>query len=505
MIFMQSGFYRMNWAICILLVVGFSLKAANTNLQPATVASVDSWYGPQYDSTLAAHLEAGGVLFGGTTNSLLLKMSWFLSANCVFEDDIGDKGQISGELITPMGTQGGGGAGLNKTNLSQLKEWINALPSAPTKRPPKDRWLLISGIYSNHWSTFIFDRRNVPLEVEKLFELTGMRLEWSLPIINSTTNFPCPSSRGKSILSVAGEAPVVASFGLSGAQFSEIQNGKQTVLTNVSFGPLWFEGSLIISSAVSPDGHLIAIGRDHQITMYDLALKKVIWDKSTILPSGDKSHNDSIPRHLAILDDDKVLVVNRSNGPQIEKWDATTGEMLGALEGDPSGVQEMAASPDGRLLAVAFGNGLVRVWGTNFSEPLKSFLDSRWISSIAFSPDGRYLATSGADFRRSLEIWDWRFGRLVLTRKNWNTSMPDDFDSIAWSPDGSLLAASPGGQAPIIFETRNWKPLAYWGLHPITGGGQTRLAFLPDGSLLGQNQDGGLELINSSALKELNL
>lgn len=502
--FVNVGFNPMSWAVVLLLGLALPSKGANANQQASAVIPVDSWDGPKYDSTLTAHLQAKGSFYRGTTNSLLLKTSWFLYANCVYEDDVSTDGRAFGELFTPGGVHGGGVGGLGKTNLLRLEECINALPPAPTKRPPKERWLLVSGIRSNQWFTSVFDRRRLPLEVEKLFELTGMELEWSLPVVNSTTNFAGPSSSGKSILQVAGEAPTIASFGFSGAQISEIRDGKQTVLTNLSFGPMWFEGALIISAAVSADGRLVAIGRGHQITMFDWASKKIIWEKSTILPSGDQSRNDSIPRHLVIIEDDKVLIVNRSNGPRIEKWDATTGEILGTLDGDPSGVQQMTASPDGRLLAVAFGEGLVRIWDTKSNEPPKSFRDSKRMSSMAFSPNGHYLATSAFDFRRSLEIWDWRKGKMVMVRKNFNTSIPDDFDSIAWSPDGSLLAANPGGQAPLIFETENWKPLASWGTHPLIGGGHTRLAFLPDGALIGQNDAGGLELINVSTLKNLN-
>jgi hypothetical protein len=65
------------------------------------------------------------------------------------------------------------------------------------------------------------------------------------------------------------------------------------------------------------------------------------------------------------------------------------------------------------------------------------------------------------------------------------------------------LAASPAGQGPIIFETKTWKPLACWGQHPVSGGGQMRLAFSVDGTLIGQTDGGSLEIINVSTLKDL--
>lgn len=490
--------------VCTLfLVLTVVSKAADTNQQRQLLTQLNSWDGPRYDQTLSAHIQGIGPYGKGSTNTLLLKMSWFLYPNCVFEDNILTDGQAFAGLFSSMGVQGSGRRSLNKTNLLDLMEIINRLPLAPTNQPPKERWLLVSGTRSNQWFTSIYDRRNVPLEVEKLFELTGMGLEWSLPIVNSTTNFSCPSSPGKSILQVAGEASTVASLGLTGAQISDIQGGQESVITNLSFGPLWLEGSLLMSATVSADGRFVAIGRDHEISMFDCVLKKIIWEKSAIVSSADQSHNDSVPRHLAITENNKVLIVNRSNGPLVEKWNLATGEILGTLDSDSSGVEAMTTSRDGRFLAVAFGNGIVHVWDTETNDPPKSFTDSKWILSMVFSPDDRLLAISGYGDKRAFEIWDWPAEKKVLARKNWHTSIPDGIDSLAWSPDGTLLAANAGGQGPIIFETKTWQPLACWGQHPISGGGPTRLAFSADGTLIGQTDSGSLEIIGASTLKDL--
>jgi WD40 repeat protein len=340
----------------------------------------------------------------------------------------------------------------------------------------------------------------VPIEVERLFELTGVELEWSLAIVNSTTNNSCPSTRGTSILQVAGESSTVVSLGGSGATIADIQHGRESIITNFPF--VVNNVPLFISAAVSPDGRFVAIGNVHKISLFDCVLKQFVWEKSTIVPSGDDRHNDSVPKHIGITENGKGLIVNLSNG-SLEKWNLATGEKLGSLEGDASGVAAMTTSRDGRLLAIAFENGMIRVWNTKANDPPKSFTDSKWILSLAFSPDGRFLAISGYGDRRTFRIWDWQAGKKVLTRKNWHTSMPEDFDSLAWSPDGTLLAANPAGQGPILFETKNWRPLACWGEHPVSGGGQMRLAFSADGTLIGQTDGGSIEMISVSTLKGL--
>jgi WD40 repeat protein len=492
---MNQQFVKILILLTILPLTVWS-KATVTNEQQRVF--LESLSAPWYDSTLSAHQRAERPFFAREiTNTMLLKMSWFLYPRAIFETDILTNGQASGCLFTDMGTKGGGTIHFDSTNLSELTEIINVLPPPPTNQPPKDRWLLVSASRSNQWFTSIYDRRNVPIQVERLFEITGMHLEWSLLIVDSSTNFICPATRGKSILRVAGEASTVASLGLTEAKISTIQSGQESIITNLSFG-----STLLTSAAVSADGRFVAIGRLYQISLFDCILKKVIWENSTIISSADDRHNDSIPRHLAVTSDSKMLIVYLSNGT-LQKWNLATGEILGFLESDPSGVEAMNASRDGRFLAAAFGNGLVRVWDMQTNGPPKAFTSSKWILSMAFSPDGSYLALSGYGDKKVFAVWDWFAGRKVLTRKNWNTSIPDDFDSIIWSPDGNFFAGSPGGQGPVIFETKTWKPLACWGQHPVSGGGQTRLAFLPDGSLLGQNDSGSLEVIDASTLKNL--
>ncbi len=441
--------------------------------------------GPRYDEVLSAHLRAQGPFSRSNTNTLLLKMSWFLYPNCVFEDDIQQDGKAFAALVTPFEVQGGGGFNFTKQKITEIEGIINSLPPAPKKRPPQERWLLVSSIRSGKWVTFIYDRRDVPIEVEKLFETTGMHLEWSLPTIYTITNFTCPSCTSKSILQVAGEASTVASFGLTSAKITNIHSRQESVVGNPTFDVF------LMCAAVSSNGRFVAFGGRGVISLFDCKLKKKIWENVTT----------AIPMHLAIVQNNKMLIASFSNG-DLEKWDLAKGQKSGSLQADPSGIAAMATSNDGRFLAIAFGNGLVRVWDTLSNKSPKSFESSKGILSLAFSPDNRYLATSVSDRSGVLEIWDWLSGNKILTRRNYHTSIPDPFDSLAWSPDGNLLVANAGGQGPIIFETKTWMPLAGWGKHYVSGGGPTRVAFLPDGSLVGQNDTGSLEIIDAKTLKD---
>ena len=87
-------------------------------------------------------------------------------------------------------------------------------------------------------------------------------------------------------------------------------------------------------------------------------------------------------------------------------WDPATGQAIGSpLLADTSpqgqrGVGAVAFSPDGKLLATAGGDGYVRLWNPATRQaagaPLPAVSNGS-VNAVAFSPDGKLLATAGGD------------------------------------------------------------------------------------------------------------
>jgi len=163
-----------------------------------------------------------------------------------------------------------------------------------------------------------------------------------------------------------------------------------------------------------------------------------------------------------------------------EGWGTTEPRQAGGkaalmFEGHSAAVTSVAFSPDGKRLATGSEDKTAIVWDLeSIKAPFSLEGHSNVVTSIAFSPDGKRLATGSDD--KTAKIWDLESGKAVLTLEEHLSSVL----SVAFSPDGKRLATASGDETAKIWDLETGKAVL------TLEGGSTVLsvAFSPDGKRL---------------------
>lgn len=155
-----------------------------------------------------------------------------------------------------------------------------------------------------------------------------------------------------------------------------------------------------------------------------------------------------------------------------------TAELV-AQTGHTNFVTAIAFSPDGRFLATGGKDNTVKIWDAAAGQELKSItIGTVFLRSVAFSPDGKRFAAVSDD---NLKLWDVETGRVVKilsTEAKW-------MDGLTFSPDGTTLAAADRNASVKIWDIGSGAVAAR---EPkILAGHKSfiaTLAFSPDGKTL---------------------
>ena len=147
---------------------------------------------------------------------------------------------------------------------------------------------------------------------------------------------------------------------------------------------------------------------------------------------------------LAFSPEGTMIAVACENS-DVELWEVRTGERQSTLRGHTGPVQSVGFSGNGRLLASCGVDGTIRLWDMTTGKTMATLRRGKGsISSVAFSPDSKLLASGGDD--RAVEVWDVDTGKLRSTfrghTKGQITLFGHTVMSVAFSPDGKLLASA---------------------------------------------------------------
>src|SRR5262245_24426714 len=169
------------------------------------------------------------------------------------------------------------------------------------------------------------------------------------------------------------------------------------------------------------------------------------------LASGESIHG------LAFSPDGRRIAVATGNlvigeGGTVTVWDVATGEKLLTLQVPNGAAFDVAFSPDGKFMASGAATfrgeeGEVRVWSAVSGELVHTLRGHTGpIGTLVFSPDSRRLASAGRD--KKIKIWDVTTGLEAITLHG----HIDTVWAMAFSPDGHLLASPSADQTVRIWD-----------------------------------------------------
>jgi WD40 repeat protein/class 3 adenylate cyclase len=195
--------------------------------------------------------------------------------------------------------------------------------------------------------------------------------------------------------------------------------------------------------------------------------------------------NDSGFGAVAFSPDGKQVLTGGFDGIAI-LWDAVTGQKLREFIGHTYDINYGAGfSPDGRYVLTGSLDNTVRLWETQTGKEIRQFTTHTvWIDSVAFSPDGKYVAASGGG---GAQIWNAETGQEL---RRFDSDGPDfSFARVSFSPDGRYLVTADLSNGT----TQLWNLSTGELLHQFTGNTDsvTSAIFSPDGkSVLTASVDG---------------
>jgi WD40 repeat protein len=204
-------------------------------------------------------------------------------------------------------------------------------------------------------------------------------------------------------------------------------------------------------------------------------------------------------RSVAFSPDGKTVAAGGALNGQVRLWDVETGKVRLVLHQatTPRNIDCVVYSPDGRTIASGGTDRTIKLWDAVTGKEQGAFRETIYIYSLAFSPDGKLLASAGGlnpvaerSFRSLSEVpkemppeigqvrvWDLETGQ----ERTFYRGEVGRIHSLAFSPDGTTLAGGARDGAVRLWDVSSGKEIACL---QESAAGVRGVAFSPDGKTL---------------------
>ncbi len=263
--------------------------------------------------------------------------------------------------------------------------------------------------------------------------------------------------------------------------------------------------STVLAVVFSPDGRTLASGGlgDHTIKLWEVKSGKELRTLT--------GHADEI-RNLAFSADGMTLA-SKSLGDTVKVWNTASGEELRTF--DEPGLWSIALSPDGKMLALGNMDGTIKLRDVESGKEIRTFAGhpyttyiqkditntqsqkfrrSSIVWSLAFSPDGKTIASGSDD--NAIKIWNTESGKELRTL----TGHSDLVRSVAFSPDGKSLASGSDDRTVRVWNMENGTELRSLRGHTSE---IEPIAFSQDGMTLASSDEKRIKFWNLETGKEI--